>query len=195
MYAGLISFLHPADKRKMLLPLPGIQPPFLGRSALSLVTVSAEVFIHQWLYSPLLGPRLFFSFVIVFTQSVGLLGRVISPSQGRYPHRTTQTENKRTQTAIAFSGYQSVVIDILAQYRAIAAALECKCYIPQDFHVQTLIRGIQNRNEHTCMTSLNVISNDRSCLYYCNSEAVELHEASVRKLVDLQTCTATGVRK
>jgi hypothetical protein len=32
-------------------------------------------FIHQWLYSPLLGPGLFFSFVIFFTQTVGLLGR------------------------------------------------------------------------------------------------------------------------
>jgi hypothetical protein len=43
-------------------------------------------FIHQWLYSPLLGPGLFFSFVICFTQTVGLLGRVISPSYGRYLH-------------------------------------------------------------------------------------------------------------
>jgi hypothetical protein len=43
-------------------------------------------FIHQWLYSPLLGPGFFFSFVMFFTQSVGLLGRVISPSQGRYLH-------------------------------------------------------------------------------------------------------------
>jgi hypothetical protein len=41
-------------------------------------------FIHQWLYSPLLGPGLFLSFVIFFTQTVGLLGRVISPSQDRY---------------------------------------------------------------------------------------------------------------
>jgi hypothetical protein len=41
-------------------------------------------FIHQWHYSPLLRPGLFFSFVISFTQSAGLLGRVISPSQGRY---------------------------------------------------------------------------------------------------------------
>jgi hypothetical protein len=43
-------------------------------------------FIHQWLYSPLLGPGLFFSYVIFFTQTVGLLGRVISPSQGLYLH-------------------------------------------------------------------------------------------------------------
>jgi hypothetical protein len=43
-------------------------------------------FTHQWLYSPSLGPGLFFSFVIIFTQTVGLLGRVIGPSQGRYLH-------------------------------------------------------------------------------------------------------------
>jgi hypothetical protein len=43
-------------------------------------------FIHQWLYSPLLGPGLFYSFVIFFIQTVGLLGGVISPSQGRYQH-------------------------------------------------------------------------------------------------------------
>jgi hypothetical protein len=43
-------------------------------------------FIHQRLYSPLLGPGPSFSFAIFFTQTVGLLGRVISPSQGRYLH-------------------------------------------------------------------------------------------------------------
>jgi hypothetical protein len=43
-------------------------------------------FIHQWLYSPLLGPGLFFTFVIFFTQTVGLLGQEISSSQGRYLH-------------------------------------------------------------------------------------------------------------
>jgi hypothetical protein len=45
-------------------------------------------FIHQCFYTPLLGPGLFFSFVIFFffTQTVGLLERVISPSQGRYLH-------------------------------------------------------------------------------------------------------------
>jgi hypothetical protein len=31
-------------------------------------------FIHQWIYSPLLGPGLFFSFIIFFTQTVELLG-------------------------------------------------------------------------------------------------------------------------
>jgi hypothetical protein len=50
------------------------------------------LFIHQWLYSPLLDPGLFFIIVIFFTQTAGLLGQVISPS-----HTTTQTQNKRTQ--------------------------------------------------------------------------------------------------
>jgi hypothetical protein len=43
-------------------------------------------FIHQCLYSPLLGPGLFFSSIIFFAQTVGLLGRVIRPSQGPYLH-------------------------------------------------------------------------------------------------------------
>jgi hypothetical protein len=38
-------------------------------------------FFFQWLYSPILGPGLFFSFMIIL-QTVGLLGRVISSSQG-----------------------------------------------------------------------------------------------------------------
>jgi hypothetical protein len=44
-------------------------------------------FIHQCFYSSLLGPGLFFRFVIFFTQTAGLLGQVISPSQDRYLHR------------------------------------------------------------------------------------------------------------
>jgi hypothetical protein len=44
------------------------------------------IFIHQWLYSPLFSPGLFFSSVIFSTQTVGLLRRVISPSQDRYLH-------------------------------------------------------------------------------------------------------------
>jgi hypothetical protein len=45
-----------------------------------------QSFIHQWLYSPLLGPGLFISFIIFFTQTVGLLRRVMNPLQGRHLH-------------------------------------------------------------------------------------------------------------
>jgi hypothetical protein len=57
-------------------------------------------FIHQWFYSPLLCPGLVFSFVIFFTQSVGLLGRGISPSQGRHLHTRTTTQRINEHTDI-----------------------------------------------------------------------------------------------
>jgi hypothetical protein len=59
-----------------------------------------SLFIHQCLYSPLLGHGLFFSFVIFFTQSVRLLGRVISPSQGRYLHTGQQKQRISAHTDI-----------------------------------------------------------------------------------------------
>jgi hypothetical protein len=64
----------------------------------SIIHSFVHSFIHQWLYSTLLGPALFFSFVIFFVQTVGLPGRVISPSQGRYLYGAIQTKNKRTRT-------------------------------------------------------------------------------------------------
>jgi hypothetical protein len=36
--------------------------------------------------------------------SLGLLGRVISPTEGRYLHRTTKTQNKRRQTSMTWGG-------------------------------------------------------------------------------------------
>jgi hypothetical protein len=46
--------------------------------------IPEDLSIYLWLYSPY-GPSPIFSFLI-HTQSVGLLGRGISPSQGRYLH-------------------------------------------------------------------------------------------------------------
>jgi hypothetical protein len=63
-------------------------------------SVSIDIFNNQWLYSPLLGPDLFFSFIIVFTQMVGLLGRVNSPSQGRYLHTGQNKERINAYTDI-----------------------------------------------------------------------------------------------
>jgi hypothetical protein len=41
---------------------------------------------HHQIYGLLLGPGLCFNFVIFITQTVGVLGRGMSPSQGRYLH-------------------------------------------------------------------------------------------------------------
>jgi hypothetical protein len=50
----------------------------------------------------------FFSFLI-YTQSVGLLGRGISSSEGRYLHRTTQIQNTRTQTSVPRMGFEPTI--------------------------------------------------------------------------------------
>jgi hypothetical protein len=42
-------------------------------------------------------------------QSVGLLGRGISPSHGRYLHWTTQTQNKRRQTFMPSVGFEPAI--------------------------------------------------------------------------------------
>jgi hypothetical protein len=64
-------------------------------------------FIHQRLYSSLLGPGLFFSFVI-YTQSVGLLERVISALKGRYLHTGQHKHRINAHTDIhALSGFRT----------------------------------------------------------------------------------------
>jgi hypothetical protein len=68
------------------------------------ITSSIPSFVHQWLYSPLSGPDLFFSFLIFFTQTVGLLGRWISPLQDRYLHAGQHKHRINAHTDIhAFS--------------------------------------------------------------------------------------------
>jgi hypothetical protein len=58
--------------------------------------------IHQCLYS------LFFSFVIFLTLTVRLLGRVTSPSQGRYLHTEQHKDRKNAHTDIhALSGIRT----------------------------------------------------------------------------------------
>jgi hypothetical protein len=65
-------------------------------------------FIHQWLYSPLLIPGLFFSFVNIFTLTVGLLGRVIGASQGRYLHTRQHKHRINAHASIhALSGIRT----------------------------------------------------------------------------------------
>jgi hypothetical protein len=67
------------------------------------------VLLLLWLYGPLLGLGLFFSVSWSCTQSVRLLGRGISPPQGCYLHRTTQTQNKRTQTSMLWVGFEPTI--------------------------------------------------------------------------------------
>jgi hypothetical protein len=66
-------------------------------------------YLLHWLYSPR-GPWPFLQFIIIL-QTVGLLGRVISSSQGLYLiYRTTQTQNKHIhQTSMPFVGFEPTI--------------------------------------------------------------------------------------
>jgi hypothetical protein len=80
--------------------------PRLGPSARNLVAVLTElIFLYLWLYSPLNRGQ-FFSFLILYT-----VGK--TPWTGDQPvarplptHRTSQTQNKRTQTFMPGVGFE-----------------------------------------------------------------------------------------
>jgi hypothetical protein len=46
---------------------------------------------------------------LIYTQSVGLLGREIRPSQGRYLHVEQHKQNKRTQTSMPRVGFKTTI--------------------------------------------------------------------------------------
>jgi hypothetical protein len=52
--------------------------------------------------------RLFFSFVM-YTQTLELLGRGISPSQGRHLHTEQHKQNKRIQTSMPGVGFEPTI--------------------------------------------------------------------------------------
>jgi FAD synthase len=63
--------------------------------------MALQSFVGPW---PLLQFRNLF-----FTQTVGLLGRVISPSQGRYLHTEQHKQNKHTQTSMLRVGFEPTI--------------------------------------------------------------------------------------
>jgi hypothetical protein len=64
--------------------------------------------MYLWFYSPCGASPFFFSFLI-YTQSVGLLGPGISPSQGRCLHAEQHKQNKRTQTSMSQVGFEPTI--------------------------------------------------------------------------------------
>jgi hypothetical protein len=64
------------------------------------LSICLSIYLSIYLFIAFVDLGRFFSFFI-YTQSVGLLGRGISPPQGHYLHakKKIQTHNKRTQTS------------------------------------------------------------------------------------------------
>jgi hypothetical protein len=82
-------------------------------------------FIHQWLYNSLLGPGLFFSSVIISTQTVGLRGRGICPSQGRYLHIEQHKHRINSHTDI------DALSAIRTHYPSVQASEDNSCLRPR----------------------------------------------------------------
>jgi hypothetical protein len=70
--------------------------------SLSLLLLPLWSIGHPW-------TALFNSSFLILIQSTGFLGRGIGPSQGRYIHRTTQTQNKRTQISMPWAGFEHTI--------------------------------------------------------------------------------------
>jgi hypothetical protein len=70
--------------------------------------VIEEPVLSLYSFTALVDLSRFFSFLI-YTQAAGLLGRGISPSQGRYLHTEQHKQNKRTQTSIPLVGLEPTI--------------------------------------------------------------------------------------
>jgi hypothetical protein len=83
------------------------------------------------------GPWPFIQFRNHFSQTVGLLGRVISPSQGRYLHMGQHKENKRIHTPIihALSG-------IRTHDPSVRASEDSSYLRPRDYCFLYFVQGI-----------------------------------------------------
>jgi hypothetical protein len=78
----------------------------------NLISWSYQCFINSFINGStvlLLGPGLFFSFVIIFKQSIEPLGQGISPSQGRYIHTGQHKQNKYTQTSMPWVRFELTI--------------------------------------------------------------------------------------
>jgi hypothetical protein len=65
--------------------------------------------VSLWLYSPLLDLGRFFSFLILYTVGRTHWTGVQPIARPLLTHRTTQTQNKRTQTSISWVGFEPTI--------------------------------------------------------------------------------------
>jgi hypothetical protein len=98
------------EKRHVIITKLIISILNIGWQSKSLPSVRfIHTLIHQWLYSPLLDPGLFFSFVIISTDS-RIPWMSEQPVTRPLPtHRTTQTQNKSTQTSMPWVGFELTI--------------------------------------------------------------------------------------
>jgi hypothetical protein len=107
--------------------------------------VTGHFVTFPFLYSPC-GPWPLFQFNNP-TQSVDFLRRGISLSQGRYLHKTTQTQNKRTQTSICWVGFEPR-IPVFERAKMVHALDRMATMIGIFRHAEFKFVWIKNRETH-----------------------------------------------
>jgi hypothetical protein len=91
-------------------------------------------------------------------QSVGLLGRGISPTQGCFLHRTTQTQNKRRQTSMPWVGFEPT-IPAFERAKIFYAVDHCEFIFDKiAFIIYIAIHHLLILLKHLSLTQLNKIS-------------------------------------
>jgi hypothetical protein len=83
-------------------------PYLILHALLHVVYLSISISISVYGSTALVDLGRFFSFLI-YTQSLGLLGRGISPSQGLYLYTEQHKQNKRTQTSMPRVGLEATI--------------------------------------------------------------------------------------
>jgi hypothetical protein len=86
---------------------------------------------------------LFYFSSLILRLSVGVLGRRISTSQGRYLHRTTQTQNKRTQISELWVGFEPT-IPVFEQARRPLCSATISCWLIK--HRETWFLSVSSNN-------------------------------------------------
>jgi hypothetical protein len=120
----------------------------------TLISSFIHSFIHQWLYGPF-GPwpwarARVFSFVIFFTETVGLLGRMISPSQCHYLHTGQHKHRINAHTNIhALSG-------ILTHDPSVRASEDSSCLRPPGHCYRYTYQYLNKILNEITLQSLNV---------------------------------------
>jgi hypothetical protein len=79
------------------------------RSECGYYLVDLSIYLPTYLPTTLCWALAAFSLFNLFTQSVGFLGRGISPLQGRCLHTGRQKQNKRTQISMPQVGYEPTI--------------------------------------------------------------------------------------
>jgi hypothetical protein len=82
------------------------------------------------------GPWPILQYRNLFTEAVGLLGRAISQSHGRYLSKGQHKQNKRTQTSMSQVGFEPTIPAF--ELAKTVLALECVATVI-DLHIAILI--------------------------------------------------------